>query len=91
MENNVHFLGHQISNAGRQADSVRVNALQSWPMPTSRSELRTELGTFGYWTPYVKNYAQIVAPLIALTSEKSARCWSAEHAVAVDRLKATLI
>ena len=50
----IQFLGHTITQNGRQADPTKVNALQVWPTPTSRSELRTLLGTFGYWRPYIK-------------------------------------
>lgn len=91
LQTTVQFLGHQISKAGRQADEEKVNALQSWPMPTNRSELRTLLGTFGYWRPYIKNYAHIVAPLNALTSEKCAWSWSADHSAAVCDLKQSLL
>ena len=70
MRTSVQFLGHQISHAGKQVDSTKVHALQQWPTPTHRSELHTLVGTFGYWRPYIRNYAKIAAPLNALTSEK---------------------
>jgi hypothetical protein len=68
-----------------------VHALQRWPTPTNRAELRTLLGTFGYWRPYIRHYAHIVAPLNALTSEKTAWSWSAEHDAAVIALKNALL
>jgi hypothetical protein len=39
MQNSIHFLGHHISSKARQADPAKVNALQSWPIPTNRAEL----------------------------------------------------
>ena len=48
MQTSVQFLGHQISHGRKQVDSTKVHALQQWPTPTHRSELRTLLGTFGY-------------------------------------------
>ena len=91
LQTSVQFLGHQISQAGKQVDRSRVNALQSCPLPNNRSELRTLLGNFGYWRPYIKNYAHIVAPLNALTSEKVVWGWHAEHEAAVAKLKAALL
>ena len=75
----------------RAKDSTKVHALQQWPTPTHRSELRTLLGTFGYWRPYIKNYAKIVAPLNALTSEKTSWRWGEEHDAAVAALKPALL
>lgn len=91
MQRSIQFLGHQISAEGKQADRSKVDALQSWPSPTNRAELRTLLGTFGYWRPYIKNYARIVAPLTALTSEKSTWIWNATHALALTDLKRALL
>jgi hypothetical protein len=56
----ILFLGHQITSQGRTVDPIKDNALQSWPVPTNRSELRSLLGTFGYWRTYIKNNAAIV-------------------------------
>ena len=62
-----------------------------WHTPTSRSELRTLLGTFGYWRPYIEKYAQITAPLTALTSEKCAWCWTTVHDDSLSALKQALL
>jgi hypothetical protein len=91
MQTSVQFLGHQISYDGKQVDVERANALQVWPTPTNRADLRTLLGTFGYWRPYIRNYARIVAPSNALMSDKSDWNWNAEHSAAVEELKAALI
>jgi hypothetical protein len=63
----ILFLGHQITSQGRTVDPIKVNALQSWPVPTNRSELRSLLGTFGYWHIYIKNYASIVSCMTSAT------------------------
>jgi hypothetical protein len=58
MQQSIQFLGHHISHDSRQADPAKVDVVQNWSSPKSRRELRTLLGTFGYWRPYIKNYAR---------------------------------
>jgi hypothetical protein len=71
----------------RPVDPVKINALQSWPVPTNRSELRSFLGTFGYWRNYIKNYAAIVSCMTALTSDKIPLNWTPIHDKALLDLK----
>ena len=44
----VKFLGEQVSAAGRAPDPARVEAMATWPMPTSFESVRTFLGHTGY-------------------------------------------
>jgi hypothetical protein len=53
MQKKIQFLAHHISHDSRQADPAKVDVLQNWPSPHSRRELRTLLGTSGYWRPYI--------------------------------------
>jgi hypothetical protein len=90
MRKQIQFLGHHISYDSRQADPAKVDVLQNWPSPHSRREVRTLLETFGYWRPYIRNYANITHKLTALTSEKSAFEWNADHENALSVLKLAL-
>jgi hypothetical protein len=65
----IDFLGHQVSAAGLAVDPTRAAALQNWPEPTNMHELRSCLGTFNFWRQYIRRYADIVAPLTALTKK----------------------
>jgi hypothetical protein len=71
----------------RPVDLVKINALQSWPVPTNRSELRSLLGTFGYWRTHIKNYAAIVSCMTTLTSDKIPSNWTPIHDKALLDLK----
>jgi hypothetical protein len=72
------------------ADPNRVNALESWPVPTNRSELRSLLGNFGYWRTCIKNHAAIVSCMTALTSDKIPWNWTPIHDKALLDLKTAL-
>jgi hypothetical protein len=67
-----------------------MNALQLCPVPSNRSELRILLGTFGYWRPYMRSYARIVAPLTGFTSEKRDWEWNDTHSTALLELNHAL-
>jgi hypothetical protein len=54
LQTSILFLGHQITSQGLMADPHRLSALQSWPVPTNRSEPRSLLRTFGYWRTSIK-------------------------------------
>jgi hypothetical protein len=87
MQNSIHFLGHHISSKGRQA-GPKVNALQSWPIPTNRAELRALLGSFGYWRR--AGYEHTTVPLNALTQRCVAQS-STRHAYQTLKHKQALL
>jgi hypothetical protein len=90
LQTSILFLGHQTTCHGRMADPDRVNALQTWPAPTNRSELRSLLETFGFWRTYIKDYAAIVSCMTAFTSDKIRWNWTYEHDKALLDLKTAL-
>lgn len=49
----ISYLGHQVSNAGVEVDSNKIDAIASWPLPTSVCQLRGFLGLVGYYRQFV--------------------------------------
>jgi hypothetical protein len=58
-----------------------------WPAPSNVSELRSLLGTFGFWRSFTAKYADITEPLTRLTCKNTAWRWGEEQTVALQRLK----
>ena len=62
-KSSVRYLGHVVSEQGVQTDPDKIEALASWPEPSSIKELRSFLGFTGYYRRFIKDYARIVKPL----------------------------
>ncbi|XP_049392021.1 uncharacterized protein LOC125856500 [Solanum stenotomum] len=60
--NSVAFLGHVVSSEGIRVDSQKIEAVKSWPRPTTLTEVRSFLGLAGYyrrqrrWLELLKDY-----------------------------------
>ena len=68
----VAFLGHVVSKDGISVDMKKVEAIQSWPRPTSVSEIRSFLGLTGYYRWLIKDFSRLAAPLTRLTQKQVA-------------------
>ena len=89
----VPFLGHIISREGVATDPGKVQAVTSWPIPTSKSEVWSFLGLVSYYRRYIKNFAKIAAPLYKLSTsgKENTFVWSLDCESAFEGLKGPLV
>ena len=87
----VKFLGHIVSRAGIKTDPMKTAAVAEWPPPSNVRELRSFLGFCTYYRRFVRNFADIAAPLHALTKEGVAFNWSTECQDSFRCLKSALV
>ena len=59
----VDYLGHKISEKGLQPTEEKVRAIKEAPPPTNVSQLRSFLGSINYYTKFLPNLANTLAPL----------------------------
>ena len=99
LQEKVEFLGHTVSAEGVSCQNEKTEVIQAWPQPTTTKDLRSFLGSTGYYRRFVKDYATIAAPLHHLsnlqpqTKRKPAditSAWKATHQEAFDTLKKKL-
>ena len=83
----VSYLGHLISAQGVSADPSKVRAVTAWPIPKSKTELRSFLGLCSYYRKFVRSFADIAKPLHKLTEKDVPYVWSEECDTAFQRLK----
>jgi hypothetical protein len=67
LRTSIESLGHTINDSGLCITTSKVAAVQMWPAPRNLHELRSLLGTFGFWRCYIHHYAHIRHPLTLLT------------------------
>ena len=86
----VSFLGHKVSAEGITTEHDKVQAVQEWPTPKSVKGARSFLGLTGYYRRFIKDYAQVAGPLIALTQKGACFQWEEEEQQAFETLKTKL-
>ena len=67
--NSVTYLGHGISAEGVSVGTDHIQAMQKLKTPKSLKELRSILGVMKFVRRFVPNFAEVTAPLVALTSK----------------------
>lgn len=65
----VHYLGHVISDKGVSTDPSKVEVVANWQPPATISELRSFLGFASYYRRFVEGFAKLAAPLHRLVAE----------------------
>ena len=81
------FLGHHISNRGREPVISYLDRVKSFPNPGSLRELQRFLGTLNYYRCYIPKMANIAAPLYKLTEKGSRWKWTPECELAFATLR----
>ena len=88
---NLEFLGFELSKDGVKPQKRLTQAVQDFPAPKSRKEVRRFLGLSGFYRAFVKRYATIAKPLTELTSEKISFKWTDECKKSFNELKNALL
>ncbi|CAM5135995.1 unnamed protein product [Natator depressus] len=91
--NRVTYLGHQVGQGTINPLQAKVDAIQKWPVPKSKKQVKYFLGLAGYYRRFVLQYSQIATPLTDLTKKKQPNVvqWTEECQKAFNQLKATLM
>jgi hypothetical protein len=86
----VQFLGHILTPEGVKPMTEKLQAIEAWPVPKDKNELRSFLGLCNYYNKFIANYSTIAAPLTSLTGDTTTWCWSKLEEAAFGQLKAAL-
>ena len=86
----IKSLGHQISHNSIKPDHDKVEAIKSFPAPTTKKGVRQFLGLSGYYRRFIARYAHMAAPLHHLTKQETEFTWGEKEQEAFDQLKDAL-
>jgi transposase InsO family protein len=83
----VEFLGHLVDAKGMHMMSDKIDAVTAWPVLTSVPDVRSFLGTVGYYRKFVRMFSEIASPLTELLQKDRAFEWGDRQQKAFDELK----
>ncbi len=87
-QSSVQFLGYHIDSSGIRMDEGKVEAIRTWPQPTTIKELQRFLGFSNFYRRFIQNYSTLTGPLTNLLRNKpKSLSWSTAANEAFERLK----
>ncbi|KAL0539379.1 hypothetical protein IC582_023591 [Cucumis melo] len=87
----VTFLGHVVSSERVSVDAAKIEAVTSWPRPSTISEIYNFLGLTSYYGRFVEDFAHIASPLTQLTRKGTPFVWSPTCESSFQELKQKLV
>ena len=87
----VDFLGHRVGRDGLSQEKDKTAAVTAWETPKSRTEVQQFLGLAGYYRKFVKNFADIAAPMTHLTGSTVEFKWGEAEQQSFEQLKKALV
>jgi hypothetical protein len=81
------FLCYVVTPQGIEVDEMKIEAIESWPIPQSITQVRSFLGLAGFYHRFVKDFSTIAAPLHELMKKSVVFHWGRAQEESFSTLK----
>ena len=83
------YLGHVVGNGVVKPEEGKLRAIDQFPQPKIKKQIRSFLGLSGYYHRFIPNYATIAVPLANMTRKSEAEkvIWTSQCTKAFISLK----
>jgi hypothetical protein len=71
----VSFLSYVVTPQGIEVDEKKIEAIESWPLPQTITQVRSFLSLAGFYRRFVKDFNTIATPLHELTKKGMVFHW----------------
>lgn len=89
MTQSLVFLWYVISEDGIHADSTKIDAIVSWPTPTSLYEIRSLHGLASFYRNFIRNFSTLVSPITECLKGVNFK-WTKEAQSSFEHIKAKM-
>ncbi|XP_071061873.1 uncharacterized protein [Pseudochaenichthys georgianus] len=88
----AEYLGFTIGRGNVRPQERKVQAIQDWPRPSTKKQVKTFLGLTSYYCRFIPNFSTIASPLTDLTRDSQPLMvkWTGEAEHAFEGLKRAL-
>ena len=91
MQTEVVFLGHIVGQMGLACNPAKLSAVRNWHAPDRVKGVRQFVGFVEYYRRFVKDFADLAEPLVALTRKGAPFVWRDRQQKAFEALLASLV
>ena len=87
----VQYLGHIFDRQGVQPNQEKVRAIIEAPSPKDVKQLQSFLGLCNFYSRFIQNYSQVVAPLYYLLRKEVKFHWGPEQQKCFETIKTLFV
>jgi hypothetical protein len=89
-QNQIHYLGHIISEEGITIDPEKIEAIKGWITPKNVLEFKSFMGLDGYYKRFIVGFSRIAQPITSLQRKGVNFLWIIECEKSFQNLKQLL-
>jgi hypothetical protein len=65
----LEYLGHVVTAEGIKPNSKKIEAVKSFKIPKTPTQIKPFLGLAGYYRKFIRNFSKLAKPLVELTKK----------------------